>query len=189
LEDAFAVARQTQGQKQRKWGWLNKSKEKEGKVRNGGLSHGDVDTCCISTVSSIKPLDIGGIEGFFFGHIWESAHSGPRVVEEWPRVCSGSGDSVLRVEEKMSNNSNYGGGQGRNWQGGNNYGRGPGFNNFMPPYNPNWRNPNWHPQNGGNKENYQQKAMSDPAQKAASSASGGSGASATTAGPSTATSP
>jgi hypothetical protein len=116
LEDAFAVARQTQGQKQRKWGWLNKSKEKEGKVRNGGLSHGDVDTCCISMVSSIKPLDIGGIKGFFFGHIWESARSGPRVVEEWPRVCSGSGDSVLRVEEKMSNNSNYGGGQGRNWK-------------------------------------------------------------------------
>jgi hypothetical protein len=97
--------------------------------------------------------------------------------------------AAIRVEEKMSNNNNYGGGQGRSWQGGNNYGRDPGFNNFRPPYNPNWRNRNWRPQNGGNKENYQQKAMSNPTQKAASSASGGSGASATVAGPSTATSP
>jgi hypothetical protein len=62
--------------------------EKEGNMRSCGLSQGDTETCWSSTASSIKPLDIGGIEGFFFGHIWESARSGPRVIEEWPRVCS-----------------------------------------------------------------------------------------------------
>jgi hypothetical protein len=148
LKNTFAVARQTQGQKQRKWGWVDKSKERDEKKRNDGLINGDVNTWYSSMASSIRPLEVGGIEGFF-GHIWESASSGPRVVEEWPRVCSGGGGDVLRKEERMSNNSSYGGGQGRNWQGGNNYGRGPGFNNFRPPYNPNWRNPNWRPQGGG----------------------------------------
>jgi hypothetical protein len=42
LKDAFAVARQTQGQKQRKWGWVDKSKERDEKRRNEGLINGDV---------------------------------------------------------------------------------------------------------------------------------------------------
>jgi hypothetical protein len=44
----------------------------------------DVNTCYSSMVSSIRPLEVDGIEGFL-GHIWESARLGPRVVEEWPR--------------------------------------------------------------------------------------------------------
>jgi hypothetical protein len=46
---------------------------------------------------------------------WETSRPGPRVVEEWPKVCSGGGGGSLGVEERMSNN-NYGGGQGKNWQ-------------------------------------------------------------------------
>jgi hypothetical protein len=58
--------------------------------------------CYTSTGSSIKPLDIGDIEGFLFGHIWESSRPGPRVVEEWPRVGFDGAGGGLGEREKMN---------------------------------------------------------------------------------------